>query len=96
MNNLNHIGTLLNKDQTQLHLKRKNPSCHNELNQKNKTEKELNKSKMLKKKKNKNKCLFPQKSQENQDVSISRSSVTMVLQLAEQETVLVHLADKLF
>jgi hypothetical protein len=51
---------------------------------------------MLKKKKNKNKCLFPQKSQENQDVSISRNSVTMVLQLTEQETVLVHLADKLF
>ena len=68
MSSLNHIGTLLNKDRTQLLLKRKNHSCHKELNQRNKTEKELNKSKMLKKKKNKNKCLFPQKSQENQDV----------------------------
>jgi hypothetical protein len=73
MSNLNHIGTLLSKDQTQLHLKRKNPFCHNELNQRSIIEKDMNKSKKRKKKKKRNKCLFLQKSQESPDVSTSRN-----------------------
>ena len=78
MSNLNHIYTLLNKDQTQLHLKRKNHSCHRELNQRNKIEKELSKNKILNKKKKKNNFLFQQKSQESQDVLTQKNSDMMV------------------
>ena len=80
MSNLNHIGTLLSKDQTQLHLKRKNHSCHNELNQRSIIDKKLNKSKKRKKKNKKIKCLFLQKSQESPDVSTSKNSDMTVSQ----------------
>lgn len=67
MSNLSHTDIHLNKDQIQLHLKRKNHSCLKEHNQRNKIEFVKNKSRKQKKK-NRNKYMFLQKNQENLDV----------------------------